>query len=112
MSAAVITPGPEGVRYRWTWDDEYDPEGSWGRDADEETAAAVADERGMLDSGDYVALGCIAERRCSCCGSWIETDSLWGIVVPGVDDPYCRQVEAEMDTSFAGHDAHEHPVPL
>lgn len=38
-------------------------------------------------------MGCVIERRCSCCGKWETVASLWGIV--GGSD-YHRLIEAEL----------------
>jgi hypothetical protein len=93
----LLTHESADVRYRWVFDDDYDPSGSWGLDEPEQSEV-VADETAKLNSGELIAVGCIAERRCPCCGAWNVTDSLWGIVVSSLDDPYVGEVEQDMDT--------------
>ena len=76
----------DGKHYQLVYDEEYQSEGSWGLDSEEETAKAVAEEQSKLNNGEYVALGCIVtgpcpdEQHCSCCTGTKQTDSLWGMV--------------------------------
>ncbi len=73
---------PEGISVRWYWDEDYTPYGSFAYDTEEETKAAERQEAGMLDSGEYVALGCVIMDDEK--GDTI--DSLWGIVTPDDED--------------------------
>lgn len=71
----------------WVEDDDCDT--SW---ADEQTL----DE---LRSGLLVALGCVVtySRPLAWSGATTEEHaSLWGVVVRGINDPYCRVVAAEL----------------
>jgi hypothetical protein len=70
-----------GVRVQWVMDEDYQTDGSYALDTEEETQEAEAWESGKLESGDLVALGAIVEKRCPHCESWREIDSLWGIVI-------------------------------
>lgn len=90
------------VRFRWVLDDDYETRGSYGYDTPEETKAAEDEELAKLDSGEYVAEGCIAELISTCaeCGEEkvIGEASLWGIVhgfTPD-DDAYRQTVEADL----------------
>lgn len=75
----------EKVRVRYVYDQDYDPAESWGL-PEPEQSQVVAEERAKLEAGELVALGCLVERRCGCCGQWDSVDSLWGIVVTHDDD--------------------------
>lgn len=68
----------QDVRFRWLEDDD-EPE--YG-----DIPPAQMDE----EIRQHGHMGCIMERQCSCCGLWVEVDSLWGIVG---DEDYHREVE-------------------
>jgi hypothetical protein len=80
-----------GVTAHWVHDEDYHPE--FALDTPEETEAAEKHEQEMLDSGDYLALGCVIETACECCGGTVLHDSLWGIVVNSSDclETYARE---------------------
>ncbi len=79
---------------RFTWEYDQDADLSW---ADAETI-------GQWRAGYLGVRGCVAEvpKRCDHCGhevgedAWEVAASLWGIVVTGESDPYCRLVESEL----------------
>ena len=81
------------VRCRWVYDESYETRGSYGLDTEAETREAEDSELAKLESGEWVALGCIVEKVASC-GEYHETDSLWGIVI--------NPTYAELD-AFARH---------
>lgn len=68
-------------RIRLVYDDHHETRGSYGYDTEEETKAAEDYEIDMLERGLWIVLGRIVEKKCACCGSWTEADSLWGITV-------------------------------
>lgn len=96
--------GPK--RYQLMDDDDYRSEGAWALATEEETAAAVAEEQAKLNSGEWIAVGCIvtepcpAPEHCPCCAQTHETDSLWGIVIENSVEAWEEQIPALM-----GHDA-------
>jgi hypothetical protein len=64
-------------RVRWVFDDDYDPEGAWALDTEEETAREERRERDGLERGDLIALVAIPERRCCTCECWrVDDDAL------------------------------------
>lgn len=108
MEVFAIRDMGNGVRCRWVHDEHHETRGSYGYDTEEETRAAEDHELAQLESGAWVALGCIVERECRyeerhevegtgedmqrlAPGSprpflgegthWHETDSCWGIVI-------------------------------
>jgi len=81
-----VTDLADGRRIRWVYDEDYQSEGSYAYDTDEETQAAVAEEQKRLALGHLVALGAIVEHRCECCKQMVEDDSLWGIVTENSTD--------------------------
>lgn len=91
------------VRFRWITDELYETRGSYGLDTEEETKAAEDEEIDKLNSGEYVAQGCIAElvSTCECCGQEkVEAEaSLWGIVHDG-SPGYMREVEADLKSEL------------
>jgi hypothetical protein len=88
----------ETVRVRFVYDEEYQSEGSYAYDTEEETAAAVKEEQDKLNSGDYVALGAIVQHKCPCCEEWTSGDSLWGIVADSGADLAKLAAEVGLDT--------------
>jgi hypothetical protein len=71
------------------WVDDNDADLSW---ADESTLADI-------DAGTYAVLGCVVTYHAPLAWSGATTErfeSLWGIVVTGPNDPYCRVVAAEL----------------
>ena len=88
-------PERPDVRYRWVYDERYvvEPAGD-----DPESLQWFEHDKAKMASGEWIAMGCIAERRCPCCGQWVTTDSLWGIVAEGVDD--VRDVEDDLSTDL------------
>lgn len=73
------------IRFVWIEDTEADI--TWDDDG------SVARK---LESGEWVALGCVLERRtCERCDTWAHVSSLWGIIGPE-KDPYRRVIEAEL----------------
>lgn len=87
--------GPN-VRAVWVPDPDYQTRGSYALDTPEETEAAEREEIEALESGRFVALGCIVQTRCNGCGEWREHDSLWGIVI--APDP--SELDAYADHSL------------
>jgi hypothetical protein len=75
----------DNERYRWVFDEQHQTIGSYGYDTEEETKAAEDEEIEKLNSGEWVVLGLIHERRCLACKQWEHIDSLWGIVVENDD---------------------------
>lgn len=71
----------DNQRIRLVYDEDHETEGSYGYETEEETKAAEDYELDMLAQGIWVVLGRIIEERCPHCGSWTETDALWGIVI-------------------------------
>lgn len=77
---------PKGIelkckqRVRWVYDECHETRGSYGYETEEATKAAEDLEIEKLNSGEWVVLGVILERRCRC-GSYEEIDACWGIVV-------------------------------
>jgi len=69
------------LRVRVVLDDDYETQGSYALDTEEETREAEEEELKGLRTGQLVVLGFIAEKRCVECGSWINQDSLWGVVI-------------------------------
>ena len=84
---------PEGISVRWYYDEDYTPIGSFGYDTEEETKAAERQECGMLDSGEYVALGCVIMDD----EKGDQVDSLWGIVTPDDEDSLVEFFEGSME---------------
>lgn len=82
------------TRVRWVFDEMHETEGSYAYETEAETQAAERFELSKLESGEWVALGCIVEKRCGSCGNWDDTDSLWGIVI----EPEGSELDA-----FAAH---------
>lgn len=82
------------IRFTWEYDTDYQPDGDYDLEL----------ERRRLESGEWEALGCIAEvpRACPHCGNtlegeWDHAASLWGIVVEaGGEDSYQREVEVDL----------------
>ena len=75
-----------GKHYRLVYDELYATVGSYSYDTEEETKAAEDEEIEKLNSGEWVALGCIITRpckgpHCEACEGKVEDDSLWGIVI-------------------------------
>ena len=78
----------DGKHYRFVYDEDYRPESSGCPEFGE---IDLAKEIEKLDSGDWVALGCIVSkpcpgeagtgRHCVACKGSHEVDSLWGIVI-------------------------------
>jgi len=81
---------PEGFSVHWYFDIDYSPFGSFAYDTDEETKDAEQREADKLNSGEYVALGCVIKDDVR----GYEEDSLWGIVV--------RPNEKALVEAFAG----------
>jgi hypothetical protein len=77
--------GCDTIRFRWVYDDDLDL--SWDEDGS---------IREGLESGRLEAFGCILEQRCKACGEWEHVDSLFGIIVASLNDPYVRCVQADM----------------
>ena len=73
------------TRVRWVYDEEYQTEGSYALDTEEETKAAEDEEILNLNNGTWFALGAIFERKCPTCEQWEEKDSVWGIITDGTD---------------------------
>ncbi len=67
---------PAGVSVKWVFDADYETRGSYGYETAEETRAAEDFELERLESGEWVALGCVIEGR-----DGTKLDSLWGIVI-------------------------------
>jgi len=84
------------VRCRWVYDGLYQTRGSYGLGTEEETRAAEDEELAMLDSGNWVALGCIVETLCPTCGEWRHIDDLWGIVIDPNDEALDRFARSDM----------------
>lgn len=82
----VIRDMGPGVRCHWVFDTDYQTEGSYGLATEAETAEAEAEERAKLDSGEWLALGCVVAHQCEKCGEWFEGDSCWGIVIEPKDE--------------------------
>ena len=76
----------ETSRVRWVYDEDYQSEGTFALDTEEETQAVVEEELKGLRAGNLVALGAIVETRCAACKEWRTIDSLWGIVVSVDED--------------------------
>ena len=91
-----------GKTYKFVPDDQHETIGSYAYATPEETKAAEDHELAMLESGDWIALGCIVEEKCDgvlpielegapraglhcpCClahGGKLEVDSFWGIIL-------------------------------
>ncbi len=68
-------------RIRLVYDEYHETRGSYSYDTEEKTKAAEDHEIDMLERGLWVVLGRIVEKKCACCDSWTEEDSLWGITV-------------------------------
>jgi hypothetical protein len=77
----------DGKHYRFVYDEDYRPESSGCPEFGE---IDLANEIEKLDSGDWVALGCIVtapcldesgHHHCQSCTGRKEVDSLWGIVI-------------------------------
>lgn len=84
---------PEGISVRWYYDEDYTPFGSFAYDSEEETKAAERQEAGMLDSGEYVALGCVIMDD----EKGDTVDSLWGIVTADDEDSLVEFFEGSME---------------
>lgn len=84
-------------RVRVVLDDDYETRGSYSYDTEKETREAEEEELRMLRSGTYVALGFILEKRCHECGTWINRDSLWGVVIKNSE---AKVRECLVETGF------------
>lgn len=77
----------EGKRYRFVFDEMHETRGSYGLETEAETLKAENEELDKLQSGEWVALGCIVSEpcnrasHCDSCSRWDEVDSVWGIVI-------------------------------
>lgn len=91
MHTVHIHTVDENNRVRLVIDDDHKPEYGTGDDA--EDARLVREEYAAIESGEWVALGAIKEKRCACCGVWSEADSLWGIVVDNSDKGYREAID-------------------
>jgi len=78
----------DDVRIDWDWDP--DPDTSW---ADES-------EHAKFDREEWEILRCVVETFDED-GATVNEVSLYGIVVTGPNDPYCRVVQAELYTELA-----------
>lgn len=74
------------VRVRWVHDDDYQSEGSYAYETEEETRLDIENEQAKLASGEWIVLGAIVEKKCSTCEHWHECDSVWGVVVDPVKE--------------------------
>ena len=87
MSTYHLDEYSEKVRFRWVYDEHYETRGSYACETEEETKQAEDREIESLNSGRFVALGCIVELRCEpnchcpACPVWYDSDALWGIVI-------------------------------
>ena len=92
MNTYLLYETSDQRRVRWVYDEHHEVEGTYAYDTEEETKAAEDLEYANLESGEWVALGCIIERKCLACLNWHETDSLWGIVIEP-DEAKLREYE-------------------
>jgi len=94
MSTAIHTLTAADRRVSLIYDHDHIPE--YGLDTPKETAEAVAWEQERLDDGRLTAYGVVTEERCTHCGEWAETDSIWGCVEAcppgGEDDDFTRHM--------------------
>lgn len=88
------------IRFRWESDQDFEVDGFYGYDEPDQTRAT--DElRAKINSGEWLAEGCIAEvpNKCQHCGhdldGWSVAASLWGIVHDGGGE-YTRWVELDL----------------
>lgn len=90
------------TRIQWVLDHDYAPDDThrvMGWTPTSEEQAHHAEERKNLASGKWAALGCIVEKRCTHCGEWKQTDSLWGIVIEPTDEALKTFAKQNMDFS-------------
>jgi hypothetical protein len=99
MSLDTFTTRPHptnpNVRFWWVYDPYHETRGSYAYDTEQETRDAEDAELANLESGTWVALGCVVQHRCPW-GEWHDGDSLWGIVMGGTDAELA-QFESDMD---------------
>jgi hypothetical protein len=100
MNTYLIYNTSDTRRVRWVYDEYYETQGSYWLGTEEETREAEDAEIAKLESGEWVALGCIVETKCVHCGAWSEADSLWGIVIgPDIEElkefERCHMVQDE-----------------
>ncbi len=76
----------DGLRVLVVYDQNHETEGSYAYDTEEETRAAEEHELDKLESGKWVALGFVLERKCGECSTWITEDSLLGVVVENSEE--------------------------
>jgi hypothetical protein len=67
------------------FDDDYQSEGTFAFDTEEETRAAVEWEQSRIDASILTPYAAIKQERCECCGNWEQIESVWGCVYPSGD---------------------------
>lgn len=80
-------------RFTAVYDMDYEVEGSFALDTEEQTKAAERDTLARLASGEWIVIGITVAHHCpntgKCCHScdgWQDGDSLWGIVIEDNDE--------------------------
>lgn len=93
------------IRFRWVPDEVYMTDGSYAYETERESKAAEELERRKLQSGEWEALGVIAQvpKVCESCGTWTDEwedrGSVWSIVIDTDDEfGYRRRVERDLAT--------------
>ena len=79
-------PTQENIQFRFVTDEDHETVGSYAYDTERETQAAEENERSKIDSGEWIVVGCIVEKRCKCCDVWAGIGDVWGIVIEPDDD--------------------------